>query len=105
MLSKINIREIIDRCESATKGPWTQGGSGRYINGFELFEEVHLNGDEEAMVCDTHSTVGGIEAHKKTACFIAHSRQDIPELLEHIKDQDAIIDQLRERLERAKRRG
>lgn len=99
------LAAIKARCDGATPGPWQRGSNARDVNGFELSEEVHLIGDPEAMICDTHGTVGDTEKHRAVAQFIAHSRTDIPALLSHIESQDAIIEQLRERLERAKRSG
>jgi hypothetical protein len=67
------LKDIADRCDRATKGPWISFIEGRdHESGSDFIRTP--TGDIELL--------GGTKADQD---FISHSRTDIPKLLEEIK--------------------
>jgi hypothetical protein len=97
MLTKDELAAIAERESKASAGPWTPG------IGFGYQDEVWLDGDCEAIIGDFVGGPCGEYQHIQNAVFCAHARQDIPALLSHIETQAALIEQLRERLDRERR--
>ena len=122
MLTSEQIAEIRERCEKATPGPWAWkfnrfGGDDEprpfgYATLESLVDVVRNENEDHIVLMERGSTVfeeedecfsDFIRENKKTFDFLANARQDIPALLDHVAEQDGIIEQLRERLDRAKR--
>jgi hypothetical protein len=82
------LAEIRERCEAATDGPWLSNAPEGYV----------FRSDEQTPICETlngNFTTPTITGAFDDAIFIAHARQDIPDLLECIdrltlrQEQDA----------------
>ena len=80
------LAEIKARCEKATQGEW-----------FTWFRGPEHDGDSGCFDVSTHDDDGyriamfdqpNAQANRK---FCAHARQDIPDLVAHIEEQDAAI--------------
>lgn len=74
------LAEIEERANAATEGPWEIIGGNEYLTGLD----IHIGPSDE----------GGIRL--RDAEFIAHTRTDVPELLEIIREQAAQIAAVRE---------
>ena len=74
------LKEIEERCKKATPGPWIENESSTYI--------YLRTRDGESYICSA--------LDKDNAKFIAHSREDIPRLLAHIKYLEAELFHFRE---------
>jgi len=73
MLTESELKDISDRCDSATKGPWKSFIEGRdHESGSDFIQTP--DGDIEL--------IGGT---KEDQDFIAQSRTDVPKLIEEIK--------------------
>jgi len=85
VLTKEQIREIEDRCNAATKGPWES-----FIEGRD-----HLGGDSMIRTGGMDSDSPDLYIYDGTDAdldFIAHARQDIPLLIAEIRRLQTIID-------------
>jgi len=98
MLSKEQIAEIEQRAKKATPGPWEYDGmayvwaDGFYIfetRGFGYFTTHGMTKDEAEKQMDSNSI------------FCSHAREDIPALLEHIRELEAQLAEAQRRAERA----
>ncbi|MBB6523793.1 hypothetical protein [Pseudoteredinibacter isoporae] len=72
------LQEIQDRCNAATCGPWVS-----YVEGRD-----HVSGSDFIMTGEGENRGDDIELSGATTAdqdFIAHSRQDVPRLLEEIR--------------------
>ena len=73
------IAEIKARCEAATPGPWYKGN-----------DTLVMKTESHAVVCDTRA--------RSDAAFIAHARDDIPDLLAELErvtaERDAAVGDL-----------
>jgi hypothetical protein len=89
MISPEQLKEIQSRCEKATPGPWTGfengawGGQGFGVSTTQVSEGSNT---KEWFIVESNS-----ERASNNALFIAHSRTDIPLLLEEIKRLQRII--------------
>jgi hypothetical protein len=72
-LSDEALKAIRDRCEAATAGPWKS-----YIEGRD-----HQSGSSFIMTSGEDIELSG--ATEADQDFIAHARQDVPELLYEVK--------------------
>jgi hypothetical protein len=77
LLSDKYLKEIRSRCKAATNGPWISLIEGRdHSSG----ESVIVRGTDEV-----ESDLYLIGATEEDQDFIAHARQDIPQLLDEIE--------------------
>lgn len=83
MLTKQQLEEIAERADKATEGPW---GIADISDGAWIVDEY---GD----------IITGITERLPDATFIANSRRDIPDLLEHIADREAEIERLQKQVD------
>jgi hypothetical protein len=83
-ISNERLAEIEARCEAATEGPW-YANPGGYVELDEFGEGEHFNG-----IADTWNANDG-----KDAEFIAHARQDVPDLIATVREQAAEIEDAR----------
>lgn len=110
MLSNEELLKIEERVNAATAGPWKSWRDGNQFIG-------HRSDNDTMNTCVGASIVKGIfrpwnpaamiafgwKPEENEVCrfkdddadFIAHSRQDVPALLSHIKEQAAEIERLR----------
>ena len=79
MLTQEQLKEIEERCNKATPGPWTIRISSGEIASIET-----LDGSSEKSVIDADSDGVLVISHEDLA-FILAARQDIPLLLEEIR--------------------
>ncbi|RKZ78629.1 MAG: hypothetical protein DRR19_26125 [Candidatus Parabeggiatoa sp. nov. 1] len=89
VLTREELKQITERCEKTTPGPWIS-----YIEGRE-----HTSGSSFIMTGESDSRGEDIELSGATADdqdFIAHARQDIPQLLKEIERLYKVISQLRQ---------
>jgi len=98
MLTKEQLAEIEQRAKKATPGPWEYDGmayvwaDGFYIfetRGFGYFTTHGMTKDEAEKQMDSNSI------------FCSHAREDIPALLEHIRELEAQLAKEKRRAERA----
>jgi hypothetical protein len=81
------LREIRERADKATKGPWEHmGGSGIRVFGIPKEDPGWKYG-----ICNCH-TVPPDDGDVRNAEFIAHSRSDIPALVEALVEALEAID-------------
>ena len=81
MMKDTEIKQIQERCERATKGPWISFVEGRdHTSGCSF---IRTAGD------DIELTVASADDQD----FIAHARQDIPALIEEICRLRKILDE------------
>lgn len=73
------ILQIRERLARATEGPWKMVGMGHVYAPKPKFPAIDAP-EEEALICSTKHA-DGTEADAE---FIAHARQDIPWLLDHV---------------------
>ncbi len=86
--------EIRARAEKATPGPWVTG----------IGKRADDYGDEYVYVADTSPGLDGLFAEfaddtgteRADADFIAHSRTDLPDLLDALEEQERECERLRE---------
>ena len=72
MINETEIKQIQERCERATKGPWISFVEGRDHTSGSSF--IRTSGDDIELT----------GASTDDQDFIAHARQDVPALLEEI---------------------
>lgn len=114
MISEERLREIEARCSVATEGPWEWIADGTFRLTTTHSGKIHVmrfcrNGMQGAQPMFRHARrivpAKEIDIHAHPdAQFIAHARQDIPELIEEVlllqsynQAQRALIDALDER--------
>lgn len=90
MLTKTELDEIRMRCEAATPVPWTMAASPERCRA--TYSTVPLDADGQ-YVCQSFATYDNTVL-VDNGIFIAHARQDVPNLLEHIAEQDVRIERL-----------
>ncbi|MEJ0032425.1 MAG: hypothetical protein WDO15_19660 [Bacteroidota bacterium] len=73
MISDAELQEILNRCQNATPGPWVSFVEGRDHESGSSFIQTS-GGDIELLGTSTADQD-----------FIAHSRTDIPKLIEEIR--------------------
>ena len=79
MMEAKRIAEIQERCDKATKGPWVMNPSTWEIS-IPIVRAVELcTGSSDAEGPE------GIAEDKATASFIAHARQDLPDVLAQLQ--------------------
>jgi hypothetical protein len=92
MLMNERIAEIKTRCEAATLGPWNYFPKPKYKE-FHVSLPIEGYGMRYALFPD------GCPTGQHDAEFIAHSRQDIPDLLDEIerltRERDAAVTELK----------
>ncbi len=77
-MNEEEIKDILDRCNSATSGPWkswVEGRDGLSGDSFIMTGTDNKRGEDFYL---TGGTNGDLD-------FIAHARQDIPRLIAEIK--------------------
>jgi hypothetical protein len=92
------LREIRERCEAATPGPW---GSPPWVDTLERWalHQIREGRDGSTEYVAPFAAVDG-EADRD---FIAHAREDVPFLLDFILTQDARIRELERMVEKHER--
>lgn len=80
------IKQIEDRCNKATSGPWVS-----YIEGRD-----HESGSDFIMTAGNDIELTGATADDQD--FIAHARQDIPDLINEIYSLKSEINKLKKDL-------
>jgi hypothetical protein len=98
------IEEIEQRCNNATPGPWANEGNGEMIVSYNPYKHggmriVDIRGWGHLTGCSA-CNFSDDKAEKiqiANAEFIAHSREDIPFLLNEIKRLQSIIVKLETR--------
>ena len=98
MLTPEELKAIRERCEAARPGPWSVSSLGRDVLATHVTKGPRMMRVRRPILRTFSNPI-----NKSDVEFAAHARSDIPALLAHAKAQDAIIQQLRERLDRAKR--
>jgi hypothetical protein len=82
-------REMLERCEKATPGPWYQGD--------ELNLNVYSDGpDEGELIADVCGLIMSGGSPETNTPFIAHSRTDLPELLRRLVEARSKLKRTRE---------
>lgn len=79
------IDEIRERAEKATKGPWEWSGRKEDADGFIYHPQGSYLADTLILLGDTY------EDDHLDLDFIAHSREDIPYLLNRIKELEGLL--------------
>lgn len=96
-MTEQRIAEIHARCEAATPGPWEWGvcnESWGEVEAESLKGVITLKDDYPGYPeCGEHLIM---ELSKPDADFIAHSREDVPFLLDQLAERDREIERLRE---------
>lgn len=93
------LAAIKARAEAATEGPWEWGEpSDENWPSMDqnLWTAAETNGDREGVVTSWGYDADGINASDADRAFIAHARQDIPNLLTEVERLLAVIDRVRE---------
>ncbi len=81
MMKDTEIKQIQERCERATKGPWLSFVEGR----------DHTSGSSFIRTAGNDIELTGASADDQD--FIAHARQDIPALIEEVCRLRKILDE------------
>ena len=81
MMKDTEIKQIQERCERATKGPWISFVEGR----------DHTSGSSFIRTAGDDIELTGASADDQD--FIAHARQDVPALIEEICRLRKILDE------------
>ena len=81
MMKDTEIKQIQERCERATKGPWISFVEGR----------DHTSGSSFIRTAGNDIELTGASADDQD--FIAHARQDIPALIEEVCRLRKILDE------------
>ena len=90
-MNKKRLDEISARAESATKVPW-EVGYGQV--GYDDYLSVTHKGKSLAhIIIDKHEEMPTFE-QDASALFIAHARQDIPDLLAYVKELEEEVKRL-----------
>ncbi len=76
-MTKAQLAEIRARAKAATSGPWVIGEGGDWIA---------FPGSGRDLVEMCSNRLDDYEIDPKNATFIAHSRKDIPALLDYIEE-------------------
>jgi hypothetical protein len=96
MMTAERLAEIKRRCEAATQGSWTKKDNNAYQASCLIFAS---DGNQIAQVANWQNAGFNIDADKN-AEFIAHARQDIPDLLDEIerltRERNAAVKDLNE---------
>jgi hypothetical protein len=77
-LSEKELNEILERCNSTTRGPWRS-----YVEGRD-----HLSGDHFIMTGESENRGEDIYLSGATTAdqdFIAHAKQDVPRLVNEVR--------------------
>jgi hypothetical protein len=69
------LKQIEERCNKATTGPWKGFWRGNTVKSHYIWSPV-----EQKNICSS------ISPKTKNADFIAHARQDIPDLLAYVRE-------------------
>lgn len=86
---KQRIEEISEREKKATHGLWESVRTAGYCR-VRVYEEEVLDSDD-VQICCTDSSEWSGDNPDSDANFIAHSRQDIPFLLDLVKRQEDVL--------------
>jgi len=78
-----NLDEIESRCSAATAGPWRSFVEGRDHFGGDDF--IRTGGLDDASP-DMYVSLGSVPASASDLDFIAHARQDVPNLVAALRD-------------------
>ena len=84
-MTEQEIREIEDRCKSASPGPWKSLIEGRDIESGASFIMTGIADDENIWSDNRGEDIYLTGATKEDQDFIANARQDIPKLLSEIE--------------------
>jgi hypothetical protein len=89
----IDLKAIEERCEKATKGPWELEVDTEYISPDEpeSGQLIFVTGLERSMFDTEWAEQVDWDKSLNNADFIAHSREDLPALLEAVKEAREII--------------
>lgn len=100
MLSHDQLVEIRARAAACDPGPWSLEE-----NQLESWIERQLRGPDAQFITEWEWRTDDPDDSwlERNLRFIAESRTDIPELLDHIRSLERSIEVLKERLDRAKR--
>lgn len=85
------LKIIEDRCNSATKGPWRSYIEGRDHESGDNFIMTGINEGEEIWSDNRGDDIYLTGATHADQDFIAHARQDIPKLIEELRNLKAKI--------------
>lgn len=79
-MTKEELKKIEARCKVATEGPWcVEGGD---TSGFCVTPDIYY----EFEICEMNDTQEVLDEQKyANANFIAHSRQDVPDLIREVE--------------------
>ena len=96
-MTKQELEAIRAMCEAASEGPWRTGKVSFMYQGIAIRRgESGADLRKLASVEHWRDSEGGIFDGTANADFIAHSRTDIPALLDAIDEKDGEIERLRE---------
>lgn len=84
-LTQQELDEIRGRCNAASPGPWIEGRFDLYYT----YSTVPKDASGE-YVCQSFATFDDL-VRVRNGTFIAHARQDVPSLLDHIAARDADV--------------
>jgi hypothetical protein len=90
MASELNLDAIEARANAATEGPWTlevSGWSGKRVDTLSSPSSTVIMGQDER---------GGASwSDDDDAEFIAHAREDVPALVKHVRELEAVVERVR----------
>lgn len=115
-MDRPNIKQIRDRCDRATEGPWAWNSPYEKSNGYVVGIAVNLANeflegkvdDPDDMVdniLEYHEYQAYIGEHEASTCnyndpaFISHARADVPKLLDWITKLESQLKAAREAIE------
>jgi hypothetical protein len=89
------LKEIEDRCNAATGGPWTSFIEGRNHESGDSFIMTGIAVGEDTFCKDRGVDFYLTGTTNADNDFIAHARQDIPRLLDAVKQLQQQIDTIK----------
>lgn len=84
-MTEEELKEIEDRCNAATKGPWRSFIEGRDHTSGDSFIMTGIKEGEDIWNESRNEDIYVTGATDADQDFIAHSRQDIPKLIQAIR--------------------
>jgi hypothetical protein len=84
-MSELNLDAIEARANAATEGPWRVDQSGWGVN----------DANDMLVVADLGAWLEAGGANLKVATFIAAARSDVPALVAHVRELEAVVERVR----------
>jgi hypothetical protein len=83
----LNLKEVSERCERATKGPWDGYYGKNHVSISSPVENCRIYISQRDSICLPET----FKRQKSDANFIAHSRTDLPEAIRLLRSSAEII--------------